>query len=79
MEEKLVINIETLEIPINSSFPIKATSDTNIDMVKPILDIKDTKNIETHLKSLGFFVIPNKSLKYVKIIIPEGFPSNRPR
>ena len=79
IEVKLVIKIKILDIAINSQLPAKATSDTKIDMVNPTLQIRETKNMEVQVKSFGFFVIPSKLNKYVKSIIPSGFPISNPR
>ena len=79
MDVKLLIKIHILAMPISSVLPIKATSDTNIDMVKPILDIRETINTQVQFSSLGFFDNPIKLLIYVNNIIPNGFPIKSPR
>lgn len=57
MDVKLLIKINTLDIPISSVLPIKATSDTNIDMAKRILEIRETINTQIKFTSLVFLII----------------------
>lgn len=76
---KLVINMYIRDVYISSIFPIKATSDTNMDIVKPMLEIRETTNTDVQFNSLGFFDNPNKLLTYVNNIIPNGFPIKSPK
>ena len=79
IDVKLVSKIQILATAINSSLFAKAISDINMDMVKPMLHTIDDKKIEVQFKSEGFFVIFKRLLKNVKIIIPKGLPTSRPK
>lgn len=79
MDVKLLIKMHILDMPISSVLSIKATSDTNMDMVKPILEIRETINTQVQFSSLGFFDNPIKLLIYVNNMIPSGFPIKSPR
>lgn len=79
IEVKLLIKMHILDILISSILPTKATSDTNMDMVKPILETSETIKTDVQFNSVGFFDSPIKLLKYVNNIIPSGFPIKRPK
>ena len=54
------ISIDILAISTKGKLCMKATSETNMDIVNPIPAIKDTKNTDNQFMQLGFSVIPIK-------------------
>ena len=63
----------------SSKAPLKASSDTNIDIVNPIPARTETANTSNQLALFGFLVIPTKLAMYVNAIIPIGFPMTNPK
>ena len=72
------LKIDIFDAFNSSAIPLKASSETNIDIVNPIPARIETAKTSNQLALFGFLVIPNKLAIYVNVIIPIGFPTTNP-